>query len=375
MQSFKILWLNWRCWLNPAMGGAEIFTHEVAKRWAESGHEVTLFTAQYPNCKKEETADEVKIVRSGGRYSVYRQAKRFYEEHFRNGGFDIVIDEINTVPFFAQNFVKKNEKVIALIHQLARQYWFYEMPFPISYLGYHFLEKRWLRQYVSVPTVTVSESTRFDLVDLGFKDLFVVPEGLNFVPLETLPEKKCRPIVIFSGRLKRAKRPDHAIRAFEIVKAEVPEAEMWVIGDGPFRSKLELMAGDGVTFFGALNSSKRRDLIKGSCVLVNPSVREGWGLNIVEANALGVPAVAYDVHGLRDSIKANETGLLAKDGCIEDLAEKTIAILKNDELSKKLSNEALAYSRDFSWNKTSAKFMSVVENCVGRCSNKEQTKI
>jgi hypothetical protein len=50
----KILWLNWRCWLNPFMGGAEVFTYEVAKRWAASGHEITLFTSKYPGGSNEE---------------------------------------------------------------------------------------------------------------------------------------------------------------------------------------------------------------------------------------------------------------------------------------------------------------------------------
>lgn len=185
----KILWLNWRCWLNPAMGGAEVFTYEVAKRWAASGHDVTLFTSKFPGCKTEETVDGVKIVRSGGRFTVYRQAKRFYSKRFRNEGFDVIIDEINTEPFFAPKFAKSKEKVIALIHQLAREYWFYETPFPVSYLGYHFLENRWLKQCCKVPTITVSQSTREDLLALGFTNLSIVSEGLNFEPLNALKKK------------------------------------------------------------------------------------------------------------------------------------------------------------------------------------------
>jgi glycosyltransferase involved in cell wall biosynthesis len=288
----KILWLNWRCWLNPAMGGAEVFTYEVAKRWAAAGHEVKLFTSKYPGSKEEETLDGIKIVRAGGRLTVYRQAKKFYSKRFKKEGFDVVIDEINTQPFFAQNFVKNGEKVVTLIHQLAREFWFYETPFPVNYLGYHFLENHWLKQYVDVPTITVSESTRCDLSDLGFKNVSIVSEGLNFKPLKALAMKDEKPIMVFSGRLKRAKRPDHAIKAFRIVKEKLPNAELWVFGDGQFRQTLERNAGDGVRFFGNLDSFERRELLSKSWVLMVPGVREGWGLNIVEANALGVPAVA-----------------------------------------------------------------------------------
>jgi glycosyltransferase involved in cell wall biosynthesis len=365
MKGLKILWFNWRCWLNPAMGGAEIFTREISTRLVKEGNEVTLFTAAFSGSKQEELLDGVKIVRSGSRFSVYSQAKKFYAKHFGNEGFDVVIDEINTIPFFAPRFVKNGEKVFALIHQLAREYWFYEVPFPISHLGYHFLEDRWLRQYVGIPTITVSESTRSDLNALGFRHVFIVPEGLDFRPLDYLPEKNCKPTIIFSGRLKHAKRPDHAIKAFEVVKKKIPEAELWVLGDGPFRSELQHLADDSVKFFGSLDSFERRELVKKSWVLVNPGIREGWGLNIVEANALGVPCVAYSVPGLKDSVQDGSTGLLVKSGDIQALAETLLNVLNNSVLRRELSENALNYSRVFSWDKSADNFMRKIEENVG----------
>lgn len=343
------------------MGGAEVFTREVAERWVEAGHEVTLFASEFEGCRREEFVDGVRIVRSGGRFGVYRWAKRFYKERFSGEGFDVVVDEINTRPFFAQKFVCNGERVVALIHQLAREYWFYETPFPVSYVGYYFLEKRWLRNYVDVPTVTVSESTRQDLLGLGFKRVFVVSEGLNFEPLSEIPEKESRPVVVFVGRLKRAKRPDHAVKAFRIVKEKFPEAELWVIGDGYFRKNLEKMAGDRVRFFGGLGNVERRGLVERAWVLVNPSVREGWGLNVVEANAFGTPCVAYDVAGLRDSVKNGETGVLVESGNVEDLAGKIVTVLENEDLRRKLSRNCLEYAKGFSWDKTSREFMKVLE--------------
>ena len=59
METLKILWFNWRCWLNPAMGGAEVFTRENAVRWVKAGHEVTLFTSEFPNCILKKVCLEV----------------------------------------------------------------------------------------------------------------------------------------------------------------------------------------------------------------------------------------------------------------------------------------------------------------------------
>ena len=342
------------------MGGAEVFTREVAERWAKAGHEVTLFTSVFPDCKRDEVLNDVRIVRSGGKYSVYWKAKKYYMNYFLKEGFDVVIDEINTIPFFTPKFVNNGEKIIALIHQLAREYWFYETPFPISYFGYYFLEDWWLRNYVGLPTVTVSESSRRDLLNLNFNYVSVVCEGLNFEPLKSLPEKESMPVIVFSGRLKRAKRPDHAIRAFAFVKAKLPRAKLWVLGDGPFKSELERIAGDDVRFFGNLDNAERRKLIRRGWVLVNPSVREGWGLNVVEANALGTPCVAYDVSGLRDSILADQTGLLVKSGDVQTLSQEILKVMENEELRETLSENALKYARCFSWDKAAAEFMKIV---------------
>lgn len=360
VERFKVLVFNWRCWLNPEMGGAEVFTREVLKRWAEAGHDVTLFTSKFKGSCDEEVVDKVRIVREGGKYSVYWKAKKLYNKRFSREGYDVVIDEINTRPFLAPKFVKR-EKIIALIHQLAREYWLYETRFPINYLGYYFLEERWLNNYKKTATVTVSESSRKDLVDLGFERVFVVGEGLNFKPLKKLAEKEGYPVIVYAGRLKKAKRPDHAIKAFNIVRRVVPDAELWIVGDGYFRDKLMRIACEGVRFFGSLSNEERRNLIKKAWVLVNPSIREGWGLNVLEANALGVPCVAYNVAGLCDSVVDGETGLLAENGNVKDLADKITMVLEDDELRERLSVNAINYSRHFSWDKTASEFIDVLK--------------
>jgi glycosyltransferase involved in cell wall biosynthesis len=343
------------------MGGAEVFTHEVLKNWVKSGNEVTLFTSDFKDSMEEEVVDGITIVRRGGRLSVYGMAKKFYSNRFSKEGYDVVIDEINTRPFMAPKFVNHGESVVALIHQLAREYWFYETPFPASYFGRYFLEERWLKNYRDVPTVTVSESTKEDLASLGFRKIFVVGEGLNFEPLAKLGEKTTNPVVVYAGRLTRAKRPDHAVRAFGIVKEKVPDAELWIMGRGNLENKLRKMAGEGVRFLGLTSNEERRELIKKAWVLVNPSVREGFGLNVIEANALGTPSVSYDVPGLRDSIRHYETGILVKSGGIDALAEAITLVLTNHDIKKRLSENALVYSKSFSWDKVAGEFMNVIE--------------
>jgi glycosyltransferase involved in cell wall biosynthesis len=341
------------------MGGAEIFTHEIAKRWVQQGHQVTLCTSTFPNCKMEENSEGIQIVRVGnGRYWFYKKAKKYYEQTNPKERYDIVLDEINTRPFFAPEFTK-NSKVVALIHQLAKEYWFYEVPFPASHIGYYYLEKHWLNKYKNVLTVTVSESTRNDLIKCGFKKVFVVPEGLNFTPTKTFPKKAKNPCIIYSGRLTKAKRPNHVLEAFRLIKQKVPNAELLFLGDGPLMPTLKKKAGSGVKFCSMLSNDERRRELEKGWVLVNPSVREGWGLNVIEANALGVPCVAYDVPGLRDAVKNGETGLLVESGNISLLAEQVASLLLDNKKREKLASNAVEYSKTFSWDKTALAFLDI----------------
>ncbi len=356
MEALSILIMSWRDIRNPAAGGAEVFTHEVAKRWAQRGHRVTVLTSRYEDAPREELLDGVRIVRQGGRFTVYRRVKQAYLERFRNGG-DIVLDEINTRPFLAPSYVEGDSRVFALIFQLAREFWSYEMPFPMSVLGRYWLEDRWLRTYRRIPTFTISESTKKDLVALGFEDVKVVYAGVPVQPLREVPEKEREPTLVFVGRLKRAKLPDHAIRAFERVKDRVPHARLWVVGDGYLREKLERNAPEGVVFCGRLSESEKLSLMRRAHVLLYPAVREGWGLTVLEANALGTPVVGYDVPGLRDSIRNGETGILVPFGDISGLANAAATTLLDPSARSTMSLRAMRWAESFSWDDTAEAIM------------------
>src|SRR3989344_1025890 len=111
----NILILNWRDIKNPKGGGAEILTHEMAKRWAEKGHKVTQFSALFEGGHQEETIDGVKIIRQGHsdlRFlfsSVHFLAYKFYKKNSNN--FDAVIDEVHGIPFFTSLYVNKRKVV------------------------------------------------------------------------------------------------------------------------------------------------------------------------------------------------------------------------------------------------------------------------
>lgn len=295
----RVLILNWKDLAHPAAGGAEVFTEEVARALVEKGHSITLHAAAVDGKPARETVHGVEIVRSGGRLGVYRAAKRFWAREGK-GAFDVVVDEINTRPFLTPRWLQ-DTPIVALIHQLAREIWAYETPFPLSTLGRYVLEPWWLRAYRDIPALTVSQSSAESLrTHHHWRDLTIVPEGWTPHDRPDVP-KESEPTVVFLGRLVAMKRPQHALEAVRLLRASVPDARLWVIGDGP----LSLPSQEGVTFLGRLSRDELAQRLAAAHVLVATSVREGWGLNVSEAAAYGTPSIGYAVPGLVDSLAAS----------------------------------------------------------------------
>lgn len=355
----RILWFNWRDIKNPNAGGAEVFTHEVMSRLAKKGYDMTLFTSRISNLLREEKIDGVKIVRGGGKMTVYRKAKEFYNKN--KNDYDFIVDEINTRPFLSPAFVKE-KPILAVFHQLASEFWFYETFFPLNFIGYHYLERKWLSCYRNIPTVTVSNSSKEDLEELGFTRILMVPQGLSVTPLSKVPEKESSPTIAFLGRLKKAKLPHHAMQAFDLIKKEIPNSKMWIIGDGYMSTKLKKLDIRDVFFYGHIKDQLKFKMLGRAHIVLVPAIREGWGLVVTESNAMGTPVIAYNVPGLKDSVINKRTGILVEGNNPTALASSAIALLQDTAMLTKYSNNALTFSRQFSWDNTASAFENIIRH-------------
>lgn len=295
----RILIFNWKDISHPHAGGAEVYTGEVARRWVSAGHEVTIFAAAVQGRPSDEVIDGVRFVRAGSRWGVYRAARLFYRAQ-PSDRYDVVVDEVNTRPFGCTKWVR-DTPVVALIHQVCREIWFYEVPWPIAFVGRYIAEPWWLRRYRTVPVLTVSPSSRDSLRAYGLRNVVVVPEG---IARKARPDvaKEAQPTVVFVGRLVASKRLDHAIRAVRAARRSIPDLQFWVIGDGPMRRKLE--NDTSVRFFGRVSRADRDELLARAHALLATSVREGWALVVDEAAAMGTPTIGYACPGLVDSVAA-----------------------------------------------------------------------
>jgi glycosyltransferase involved in cell wall biosynthesis len=223
MKSQRIVWFSWKDRHHPLAGGAEVVTDELCARMAADGHNVTLLCAGYSGALPEETMRGYRVIRRGGRYSVYLAAAVYFLRNLRKHT-DLVVEEINTVPFMTQWYTKRSRRWL-FIHQLCREIWFYQMPPVLSHIGY-VLEPVYLKMLSRNRVLTVSGSTRSDLMRYGFstKNIEVISEGieLDLISSLTAVKKFDRPTVLSLGAIRAMKRPDHQLKAFEILKQQVP---------------------------------------------------------------------------------------------------------------------------------------------------------
>jgi hypothetical protein len=156
------------------------------------------------------------------------------------------------------------------------------------------------------------------------------------------------------------------LKALPVIISYHPQLHVDVIGEGPSRPELESLAVElgvdqHVTFHGHVSSARRDALASSGWLAVNPSLGEGWGLSIIEANAAGRPAVCLNVDGLRDAVRDGVTGWVAAHP--DDLAEtmvKALNILSDESEAALWSTRARAWAASFSWDATAAGLSNVL---------------
>ncbi len=353
----KILVINWQDLGNPLSGGAEIHLHRIFEILAARGHDVTLFCSSFPRAAPEEGAKGIRVIRRGGRYLFNFRVFWQYWRVFRKGAFDVVVDDLNKIPFFTPLFVRR--PLVGIVHHLFGRSIFVEAAFPLA-LYVHLAERLIPPVYRRVPIAAVSPSTVADLVSKGLDEslLSIVPNSVDHDLYRVTGEPKHpTPLVGYLGRLKKYKSIDHLISAFAIVRQHLPEARLLVVGEGDARPELEeltrkLGLTGSVEFAGFVDEQEKVRLLQAMHVVANPSAKEGWGLTVLEANACGVPVVASDVPGLRDAVRDGETGLLYDYGDVEELAEKLLLVLRDDHLRTRLGAGGLAFAETFQWERS-----------------------
>ncbi|MFQ5417460.1 MAG: glycosyltransferase family 4 protein [Myxococcota bacterium] len=361
----RVLVLNERDAGHPKAGGAEVHVTEIFKRLAARGCDITLTTTSFPGGAPCEMSDGIRIRRLGRIRYYYPRVVLNCARETRRGRYDIVVECLNKLPYYAPAYSKV--PVVAIAHHLFGESAFLQVQWPVAATVWA-AERAipWL--YRKVPFVSISESTRDDLVARGLprEHIEVHHCGIRRPRVEAPPYTSRAPRIVYTGRLERYKQIDVLLHAAARLSDRFPQVRLDIVGRGSDRERLEILARDlGVAerthFVGFVSDDERDRLLAAARVNVCPSAKEGWGLTVIEANALGTPVVATDAPGLRDSVEEGTNGYLVPDGDVDAFVDRIARILGDDALASRLSTNALGWSLRFDWDVAADRMAATIE--------------
>lgn len=373
-----ILFLSWRDIRSSKMGGAEIYTHEILRRLDMEKYKIIHFSCYEEGLKEDEVIDGVNYIRFGGFLKVIFNARKFYKLNCLE--IDYVVNQCNSHRFFTRFYVEDKKRVF-FIHQLTREIWDLKLSFPLNLLG-KLSENFLLKLNKNDPTMTVSKSTKDDLLQLGFKDELVkiIPEGISFKHLkeEEFLKKEKEPTFIYVGRFSEYKGIDKVCKAFSKIKSRYKDAKLWIVGkknDDYIKSVLEpifeleninILNNSDIVFHGFVNENRKLELMGRAHALIFPSLREGWGLIITEAAAVGTPSIGYNSPGIRDAIDYGKTGWLCQDNSVDTIVSYMEKIINDKDSYEEMRIKAYEYSLNFHWDKSAKVMDKFIDWLVGR---------
>ncbi|MCM3207572.1 MULTISPECIES: glycosyltransferase family 4 protein [Paenibacillus] len=381
-----VLLLSWRDILAPRRGGAEVFTHEMLKRSTSERYQYVHFSPEFPGSQPIQEIDGILYVRSGNIWSVILHAAKFYRKHHKQISY--VINQCNTHQFFTRLWVPRSKRIF-FIHQTTREIWYQNMDIIRGLLGY-VLEPMLLRMAKYDQTITVSASTRNDLIRHGFDpdDVKVIPEGIEFDhwPRESWLPKGSRPTFLYVGRFMKYKGIDFVFEAFGKLKTTFPNAVLWIAGKTnhqyvdlelrPIMERYKLRAMEysetddlaqlndhvDVIFHGFVTEERKLELMSRAQVLVFPSQREGWGLTITEAAAVGTPSIVSNSPGLVDAVDYGRSGYLVSHGDVEALSRQMVRSIDKPEEYEFIRQQAYTFAKQFHFDHTGQEFGEWLEH-------------
>lgn len=343
--------LAWRDLDDEEAGGSEVHAHNIASIWTQSGLAVTMRTSAARGLPSSDRRDGYTVSRKAGRYGVFLRSP-LSEISGRLGPCDALVEIWNGMPFLSPLWWR-GPRVIWL-HHVHGPMWGMTLPRPLAWVGDTIESRLAPPLYRRQPIVTLSESSRAEIVEeLGVpaERVKVIMPGVDpyFTPGGT---RSTTPLAVAVGRLVPVKDFHRLIRIVARVHERVPDFELVIVGEGYERDSItaliaELGAGDYVRLAGRVSDSELRDLYRSAWLAVSASVREGWGMTLTEAAACGTPSVATDIAGHSDAVAAERSGLLRRSD--EDLAAAMVAVATDETLRTRLSSGALERAAELTW--------------------------
>lgn len=337
----------------PVIGGLEIWTQNVAERLSPRA-EVFLVTGGVEKQPKTEIKKGVKIFRT----SLFV---------LKNLSFSSPAYILTTLPFiFLKALLLIRKEKINILHCQG---------FLSSFLGYLLFKFTSVPYIVTVQRletkrdflrrlayrnakvcIAASSAIRKYFEKIGVKNVEVIPNGIDLKRFEGLESKPHRGFMVITvARLEKVKGVNFLIGA--LAGADLrgrSDIQLWIIGDGSERKNLENLVGElhleeKVKFLGQIPNEKIPEYLALADCFVLPSLREGFGIAILEAMAAKVPVIGTNVGGINDIVKDGKAGILVDPGNSEAIAKAILKIYGQPEVKERLIKSAIAELISYDW--------------------------
>ncbi len=368
LEGVRVAVVNWRDPWQQAAGGAESYAWHVSLGLLARGarvHYVTSRQGELGQQSRERRAG-IELHRMGGRFTLYPRVLGWLAR--RRHAFDIVVDCQNGIPFFTPTVLPRRVAVICVVHHVHDRQFALHFPRWLARIG------RWLegpvarRVYRHRMVAAVSQSTVTALRErLGWTGpVTIVPNGTTVTRPSAETAPTTAPTLVCVGRLVAHKRVERVVDMAGELARRWPRAHVHIVGRGPAEADLRArirargLAGR-VTLHGYLSDEDKVALLAGAWLHLSTSSGEGWGLSVMEAAALGVPTVAYDVDGLRDAVRHGETGWLVPEGAtLTDTVDRALGELAGPARREQVRRACRDWAQRFTWERTTALMSELV---------------
>lgn len=338
-------------------------------------------------CPRAEGAEAFDAAAS---YRVFRQPERFLwptrgvarrvEEAVAEFGAEVVaFGAVYPLALLGPRLARLGIPYVTLAHGF--EYWLSLAP------GSHALMRRATHRasHVAVCSAFVARVVRTAVPDpVPVSVLYPGADVETFhpdLPFEDLKERHGvagRPLVVCVSRLVPRKGQDVLIRAMPGIVRRVPDAALLIVGDGPYRGRLETLAAHApagsVAFAGQVSEAELPRYYRAGDVFAVPCRSrlgglevEGWGIVFVEAAACGRPVVAGDSGGARESLVDGETGLLVDGNDVDAVADAVASLLEDPARAGAMGTAGRARAEGFfTWSRAAAQLAVWLRGAAGR---------
>jgi len=362
----KILIINWQDIENPYAGGAEVRLFETFKRLREK-YEIHLLCSRFKGGLAEGNIDGIYIHRIGKRNTFNFFVPSAYQNLNKRYKFDLVIEDINKIPFFGRFYIQN--KRLAISHHLFGKVIFQETN-PIFGLYVYLTEKLIGYFYKDIPFISVSKGTKEDLIKYGISPAWIKVIYAGADIRKYYPGKKPdKPFIVLIGRLKKYKRVDIFLKAISLLRDDIQGWDIKIVGGGDDIRRLKKVAEklrleNIVEFTGVVSEQKKANILRQAWASVNTSTKEGWGLTSMEAQASGTLSIVPDSPGLRETVIHNKTGFIYPYGDVKKLKEYLKYVVENQNIMLKMGKSARKWAEKFTWEKTAKEVDKIIEDII-----------